>query len=147
MKAEMKKQGLAVNNHVCEHFRSRQECTTWCAGQIKSFDELLAKHGKGLGCDVQADGGQYAGFVWNDFVLKEHASLQDTNDYFLGNIQKDGTYSVVPRMAGRRSDARWPDRRRPWWPRNTASTPRSPAASASTCSAPAWNSCLTSGKN
>src|SRR5205085_4852702 len=39
--------------------------------------------------------------TWNDFVLKpEHASLQDSNDYFLGNIQKDGTYSVVPRMPG-----------------------------------------------
>jgi nitrite reductase (NADH) large subunit len=38
---------------------------------------------------------------WNDFVLNgEHAVLQDTNDYFLANIQKDGTYSVVPRMAG-----------------------------------------------
>jgi nitrite reductase (NADH) large subunit len=34
-------------------------------------------------------------------VLKEeHASLQDSNDYFLANIQKDGTYSVVPRMPG-----------------------------------------------
>jgi nitrite reductase (NADH) large subunit len=30
----------------------------------------------------------------------ELASLQDSNDYFLGNIQKDGTYSVVPRMPG-----------------------------------------------
>ncbi|MFX5825257.1 hypothetical protein ABTE33_21085, partial [Acinetobacter baumannii] len=39
--------------------------------------------------------------LWTDFVLKkDHAGLQDSNDYFLGNIQKDGTYSVVPRMAG-----------------------------------------------
>jgi nitrite reductase (NADH) large subunit len=39
--------------------------------------------------------------VWNDFVLKKDlAKLQDSNDYFLGNIQKDGTYSVVPRMPG-----------------------------------------------
>jgi nitrite reductase (NADH) large subunit len=38
---------------------------------------------------------------WNDFVLsRDHAALQDSNDYFLGNIQKDGTYSVVPRMPG-----------------------------------------------
>src|SRR5690606_20578463 len=35
------------------------------------------------------------------FVLKpSHAGLQDSNDYYLGNIQKDGSYSVVPRMAG-----------------------------------------------
>ena len=34
-------------------------------------------------------------------MLKEDlASLQDSNDYFLGSIQKDGTYSVVPRMPG-----------------------------------------------
>jgi nitrite reductase (NADH) large subunit len=29
-----------------------------------------------------------------------HAKLQDSNDYFLANIQKDGTYSVVPRVTG-----------------------------------------------
>jgi nitrite reductase (NADH) large subunit len=33
-------------------------------------------------------------------LKKDRASLQDSNDYFLGNIQKDGTYSVVPRMPG-----------------------------------------------
>jgi nitrite reductase (NADH) large subunit len=39
--------------------------------------------------------------VWNDFVLKpEHIALQDTNDTYLGNMQKDGTYSIVPRVAG-----------------------------------------------
>src|SRR5678816_2496907 len=38
---------------------------------------------------------------WNEFVLKKrHAALQDTNDYFLANMQKDGTYSVVPRVPG-----------------------------------------------
>jgi nitrite reductase (NADH) large subunit len=31
---------------------------------------------------------------------KDHWSLQDTNDTFLANIQKDGTYSVVPRITG-----------------------------------------------
>jgi nitrite reductase (NADH) large subunit len=38
---------------------------------------------------------------WNEFVLqRERAVLQDTNDYFLANLQKDGTYSVVPRVPG-----------------------------------------------
>jgi nitrite reductase (NADH) large subunit len=38
---------------------------------------------------------------WNEYVLKpQHTPLQDTNDNFLGNIQKDGTYSVIPRSAG-----------------------------------------------
>ena len=104
MKAEMKKQGLAVNNHLCEHFPySRQELYHLVrVGDIKTFDALLAAHGKGMGCEIckPAAAGIFAS-CWNEFVLKkEHAALQDSNDYFLGNIQKDGTYSVVPRMAG-----------------------------------------------
>jgi nitrite reductase (NADH) large subunit len=104
MKAEMKKLGMDVNNHVCEHFpHSRQELFHLIrVGQIKTFEDLLARHGKGLGCDVcKPLAASIFATCWNDFVLKkEHASLQDSNDYFLGNIQKDGTYSVVPRMPG-----------------------------------------------
>jgi nitrite reductase (NADH) large subunit len=104
MKAEMQKAGLAVNNHLCEHFPySRQELHHLIrVGGIKSFAELLDKHGKGLGCDIcKPVAANILASTWNDFVLKpEHASLQDSNDYFLGNIQKDGTYSVVPRMPG-----------------------------------------------
>ena len=104
MKAEMKKQGLAVNNHLCEHFAySRQELYHLIrVGGIKTFDALLGAHGKGLGCDIcKPVAANIFASCWNDFVLrKEHAGLQDSNDYFLGNIQKDGTYSVVPRMPG-----------------------------------------------
>lgn len=104
MKAEMSKLGLTVNNHVCEHFpHSRQELFHLVrVGSIKSFDDLLAQHGKGLGCDIcKPLAASIFASCWNDFILKgELASLQDSNDYFLGNIQKDGTYSVVPRMPG-----------------------------------------------
>ncbi|WP_334189945.1 nitrite reductase large subunit NirB [Noviherbaspirillum sp.] len=104
MKAEMKKQGLAVNNHLCEHFAySRQELYHLIrAGEIKTFDALIGAHGKGLGCDIcKPVAANIFASCWNDFVLrKDHAGLQDSNDYFLGNIQKDGTYSVVPRMPG-----------------------------------------------
>ena len=104
MKAEMKKLGMDVNNHVCEHFaHSRQELFHLIrVGQIKTFEDLLGRHGKGMGCDVcKPLAASIFATCWNDFVLKkEHASLQDSNDYFLGNIQKDGTYSVVPRMPG-----------------------------------------------
>jgi nitrite reductase (NADH) large subunit len=104
MKSEMQRQGLAVNNHLCEHFRySRQELYHLVRVEgIKTFAELLAKHGQGLGCDVckPAVAGILAS-CWNEFVLKkEHAGLQDSNDYYLANIQRDGTYSVVPRMPG-----------------------------------------------
>jgi len=104
MKAEMKKQGMAVNNHLCEHFAySRQELFHLVrVGKIRTFEALLETHGKGLGCDIcKPVAASIFASCWNDFVLnKDHASLQDSNDYFLGNIQKDGTYSVVPRMPG-----------------------------------------------
>ena len=104
MKAEMKKQGLAVNNHLCEHFPySRQELYHIVRVEgVRSFGELLTKHGHGLGCDICKPAvASILASCWNEFVLKkEHASLQDTNDYYLANIQRDGTYSVVPRMPG-----------------------------------------------
>lgn len=104
MKAEMAKRGMAVNNHICEHFpHSRQELYHLVrVGNIHTFDELLAKHGKGLGCDIcKPAAASVLASCWNDFVLKPGlARLQDSNDYYLGNIQKDGTYSVVPRMPG-----------------------------------------------
>jgi len=104
LNAELAKQGVTVSRALCEHFNhSRQELHHMVrVGRIKSFGELLAKHGTGLGCDVcKPVAANILASTWNDFVLKpEHASLQDSNDYFLGNIQKDGTYSVVPRMPG-----------------------------------------------
>ena len=104
MKAEMARLGMEVNNHLCEHFPySRQELFHLVkVGEIKSFDELIAKHGTGLGCDIcKPAAASIFASCWNEFVLKKDlASLQDSNDYFLGNIQKDGTYSVVPRMPG-----------------------------------------------
>ena len=104
MKFEMARRGMAVNNHLCEHFAySRQELYHLVrVGQIRTFDELLAKHGQGLGCDIcKPAAASVLASCWNDFVLKPQlAKLQDSNDYFLGNIQKDGTYSVVPRMPG-----------------------------------------------
>ncbi|MFD0667508.1 nitrite reductase large subunit NirB [Ramlibacter sp. MAHUQ-53] len=102
MKAEMKKRGMAVNNHLCEHFPfSRQELFHIIKVEgIRTFEALLARHGKGLGCAVcKPVAASIFASVFNEFILnKAHAGLQDSNDYFLGNIQKDGTYSVVPRM-------------------------------------------------
>ncbi len=104
MKVEMARRGMAVNNHICEHFAySRQEIYHLVrVGNIRSFDELLARHGKGLGCDIcKPVAASVFASCWNEFVLKKDlAGLQDSNDYYLGNIQKDGTYSVVPRMPG-----------------------------------------------
>ncbi len=104
MKAEMAKLGMAVNNHLCEHFAySRQQLYQLVrVGQLQSFDALLTQHGQGHGCDIcKPVAASILASCWNDFVLQPQlAALQDSNDYYLGNIQKDGSYSVVPRMAG-----------------------------------------------
>ncbi|CAB5686594.1 Rubredoxin-NAD(+) reductase [Delftia tsuruhatensis] len=104
MKAEMARRGMAVDNHVCEHFpHSRQQLYHLVrVGGIKTFEELLHRHGQGLGCDVcKPLAASILASCWNEFVLQPQlASLQDSNDYYLGNIQKDGSYSVVPRMPG-----------------------------------------------
>lgn len=104
LNAELSRQGIEVNNHLCEHFSySRQELYHLIrVEEIKTFEQLLAKHGSGYGCEVcKPTIGSLLASCWNDYVLKpQHTPLQDSNDNFLGNIQKDGTYSVIPRSAG-----------------------------------------------
>jgi nitrite reductase (NADH) large subunit len=102
--AELKRRGIAVNNHLCEHFPySRQELYHLVRVEgIQSFKALLDSHGQGRGCDICKPAvASILASCWNEYVLKnQHTGLQDTNDRFLGNLQKDGTYSVVPRIPG-----------------------------------------------
>jgi nitrite reductase (NADH) large subunit len=104
LKAELASRGVALSNHLCEHFPySRQQLFHLIrVGQLKSFGDTRAKHGRGLGCDICKPAvASILASCWNEFVLKrDQAVLQDTNDYFLANLQKDGTYSVVPRVPG-----------------------------------------------
>jgi len=104
LKSELASRGVAVTNHLCEHFPySRQQLFHLIRiGQLKTFGDTLAKHGRGLGCDIcKPVVASILASCWNEFVLKrDQAVLQDTNDYFLANMQKDGTYSVVPRVPG-----------------------------------------------
>jgi len=101
---ELRKRGVDVKNHLCEHFDySRQELFHLIrVGKLMSFDAVIAKHGRGRGCDIckPALASIFAS-CWNEMILKpRHAPLQDTNDHFLANLQKNGTYSVVPRVPG-----------------------------------------------
>ncbi|MFA0310269.1 nitrite reductase large subunit [Vibrio splendidus] len=102
--SELSNLGVEVSNDICEHFAySRQELTDIIrVNKIKTFDELLDSHGNGLGCTVCKPAvGSILASYWNDYILEDqHIELQDTNDIYLGNMQKDGTYSVVPRIAG-----------------------------------------------
>ena len=69
---------------------------------IRTFSELVAKHGHGLGCEIcKPTVASILASTSSDHILSgEQAALQDTNDRFLANMQKNGTYSVVPRMPG-----------------------------------------------
>jgi len=101
---ELEKMGMDVNTDMCEHFAfTRQELYHMVRVEgIKSFDEMLEKHGTGFGCEIcKPTIGSILASCWNDYVLETpHASLQDTNDRYLANIQNNGTYSVVPRIPG-----------------------------------------------
>jgi nitrite reductase (NADH) large subunit len=69
---------------------------------LRTFSELIRQHGSGEGCEICKPAvASILASTFNDYILQtEHAGLQDTNDRFLANIQRDGTYSVVPRLAG-----------------------------------------------
>ncbi len=102
--AELKRRGATLDHHLCEHFRhSRQQLFHLVrVGGLRSFEEVLTRHGTGSGCDICKPAiASILASCWNEFVLAgDRAPLQDTNDYFLANMQKDGTYSVVPRVPG-----------------------------------------------
>lgn len=102
--AELEKRGVEVNTDICEHFAySRQELFNIIKVKgYRDFDSLIHAEGKGMGCDICKPAvGSILASVHNDYILqKEHVALQDTNDTYLGNMQKDGTYSVVPRVPG-----------------------------------------------
>jgi nitrite reductase (NADH) large subunit len=104
MNSELAKQGFEVNTDICEHFAyTRQDLYNLVmVEEIKTFDALLEKHGKGRGCEICKPAvGSILASYWNEYILeKSHLGLQDTNDTFLANMQKDGTYSVVPRITG-----------------------------------------------
>lgn len=100
----LKKMGVYRKKILCEHFDySRQQLFDLIRfHKIKSFDELIARYGKGHGCEICKPAvASMLSSIWNENVLdKKHRTLQDTNDRFLANIQRGGTYSVVPRIPG-----------------------------------------------
>jgi nitrite reductase (NADH) large subunit len=104
LKIELKKAGVAVNNSLCEHFpHSRQDLYHLVRlHKLKTFDDLIARHGRGRGCEICKPAvASILASAWNEPILaRKHLPLQDTNDRYLANIQRDGTYSVVPRVAG-----------------------------------------------
>ncbi|SHF11042.1 assimilatory nitrite reductase (NAD(P)H) large subunit precursor [Microbulbifer donghaiensis] len=101
---ELSALGVEVNNHLCAHFPfTRQELFHILqVEEIKTFAELLAKHGSGRGCEIcKPTVASILASLWNEHIHKKpHVGLQDTNDTFMANMQKNGSYSVVPRVPG-----------------------------------------------
>lgn len=100
----MKQNGQYVRNVVCEHFdHSRQELLDLVKmNGLKTYGEVLNEFGHGDGCEVcKPVVASLLASLWNENVLtKDRAPIQDSNDRYLANIQKGGTYSVVPRIPG-----------------------------------------------
>ncbi len=103
MEHQLAGQGVEVKKDICEHFPwSRQEIYHLVrVNHIHTFDQLISRYGQGHGCEVcKPLVASVLASCWNEYLLKPaHLPLQDTNDRYFANIQKDGTYSVVPRMA------------------------------------------------
>ncbi|MEM9253884.1 MAG: nitrite reductase large subunit NirB [Pseudomonadota bacterium] len=101
---ELAARGVEVDTSICEHFPYTRQDLFHLAqvGGIRSFSEMLEKHGRGRGCDICKPAvASIMASLWNEHILEQqHVGLQDTNDTFMANMQKDGTYSVVPRVAG-----------------------------------------------
>jgi len=101
---ELAARGVAVDKSICEHFPYTRQDLYHLArvGEIKCFDTMLEQHGEGRGCDICKPAiASIMASLWNEHILDlKHVGLQDTNDTFMANMQKDGTYSVVPRVAG-----------------------------------------------
>ncbi|MGN8068510.1 nitrite reductase large subunit NirB [Mucilaginibacter sp. 22184] len=98
----MKKNGQYVKNVICEHFEySRQELFDLVKiNKVKTYDLVLDHFGKGDGCEICKPAvASILSSLWNDVIVKQD-TIQDSNDRYLANIQKGGTYSVVPRIPG-----------------------------------------------
>lgn len=102
LKHQLKLMGKQVRNVLCEHFEySRQELLDLVKIKgIKTFNNLLDEVGMGDGCEICKPAvASILASTWNELVVKQE-TIQDTNDRYLANIQKGGTYSVVPRIPG-----------------------------------------------
>ncbi len=104
LKQLLEAEGVEQSKALCEHFgQSRAELfEIVSATEIRTFSGLIEKFGTGKGCDIcKPTVASILASTSSDHVLDgEQASLQDSNDHFLANIQRNGSYSVVPRSPG-----------------------------------------------
>lgn len=99
--------GNEVKNHLCPHFEySRADLFNIIfVKKLQSFPEIMAQCGKdpeSVGCEAcKPTIGSIIASLFNKHIMDtDRRGLQETNDRFLANIQRNGTFSVVPRVSG-----------------------------------------------
>jgi nitrite reductase (NADH) large subunit len=96
--------GVEQSTALCEHFPQRRAelFEILRSTGIRTFSDLVTRYGAGRGCDIckPAVASMLASLGTGHVLDGEQAALQDTNDHFLANLQRNGTYSVVPRIPG-----------------------------------------------
>jgi nitrite reductase (NADH) large subunit len=101
---ELQAAGKPVSRRLCEHVaHTRRELYEIVkTHRVTNFADLIQSHGSGHGCEVCKPAvASILASLWNEHILdRDHQTLQDSNDRFLANVQRDGSYSVVPRVPG-----------------------------------------------
>lgn len=102
LNAELKRLGIPVQKRICEHFpyTRRELYEIVKIKRLRTFSEVIRTAGNGLGCEICKP-------VVASILASLHGEtactdpyIQDTNDRFLANLQRGGTYSIVPRIPG-----------------------------------------------
>lgn len=101
---ELAKSGVEISRALCEHFslsRAELYSEVQVAG-LRSFSEIIARFGTGRGCNVcRPTVASIIATLHHGHILEgEAGTLQDTNDFVMANLQRNGTYSIIPAMAG-----------------------------------------------
>jgi nitrite reductase (NADH) large subunit len=107
LKQLLEAEGVEQSKALCEHFgQSRAELyeivSAGPAESVRTFSALVERFGTGKGCDIcKPVVASILASTSSEHILDgEQASLQDSNDHFLANIQRNGSYSIVPRVPG-----------------------------------------------
>ena len=103
---QMKAMGQEVKNHICPHFNySRADLYNIISvKKLKTLAAVMKEAGndpESQGCEAcKPSIGSIFSSLYNQHVMdKPVHGLQETNDRFLANIQRNGTYSVIPRVS------------------------------------------------
>ena len=102
MHAALERQGITVDRSLCEHFAyTRRELFDMIRVRgLSTFSDAIGQLGNGRGCDIckPVVASILATQAPAHVLEGENAALQDTNDHAMANLQRNGTYSVVPRL-------------------------------------------------